>query len=117
VLAGADLARVTFEGVEAPGCNLESAALADAQFNRCTLAASVWVGVCAPEARITRCDLSYADLSYAQLAGAVLSGCDLTDANLHGVDAEPVSLAGCTMRRTRMTDRDRLYGETWKPPD
>ena len=71
----------------------------------------------APEARITGCDLSYADLSYAQLAGAALADCDLTDANLHGVDTGQVSLAGCTTRRTRMTDRDRLYGETWKPPD
>ena len=117
MLVGADLAGSTLEGVEAQGCNLEAAALADAQFRHCTLAASVWVGGRAPKARIANCDLSYADLSYAQLPGAQLVGCDLTDANLHGVDTGQLSLAGCTMRRTRMTDRDRLYGETWRPPD
>jgi uncharacterized protein YjbI with pentapeptide repeats len=68
-------------------------------------------------ARIVRCTLAFADLSYARIDGATIAGCDFTDANLHAVDQQRAIWHTCTMLRTRGTDRDRLYAETWKPPE
>lgn len=110
-LRGSTLANCSTEGLVCQGTILEGASLAGLNLDRAQFA-----GARMRAASLKGSSCRMADFAHADLSLADLSGCDFTLASFHAATLAGANLDGTVQEGVRLTDRDRLRAENFRPP-